>query len=825
MTRLCISIYHYFRNHRPVFWVSMVALFVFFGYFASQIHLEEDINKLMPSSHNPDGSVKLAFADLRLKDKVFILFEGKCGVGTDQIAATCDQFIDSLKADNSRLGKQNSKISDEFHAVTDDDMANGIDYMEQHFPAYIPTALYSRVDTLLTTAHFARQMEQNAADMGTDIGDNFPELIQMDPVGLRTELLQMLRPTATGSGGGYRIIGGHIFVPDSTVCLALVTPAATASNTGGTTKLFEMLNNEIGRFQTMHPDVRISYHGTSAVGYDNSSTIKHDLTTTILGSLVLVLLFIFVCFRNWDTIPLLILPVLFGTLFGLAMMYFIKGEFSLLALGIGAIVLGVAMSYVLHIITHYKYVNDPEQVLRDETKSVALGCLTTIGSFIGIIFIQNDLLRDFGLFAAFAIFGTTAFSLTYLPQLLDTKKNRVNSKAFSIVDRINNYPFDRKKPLIVVICAITAVCICAYFIGGTNFDSDLDDLSYKSPATTHSSELLQKKTASDNSSTYFASTGKTMEEALANFGSLRTKLDSLKEQGLVVSYTPTDQIFVPLKEQQRRIDAWHGFWTGARLSRVRSLINATAPQAGFSDDAFDPFFEAATADYEPDKLYEAGIVPAGFQSTLMEKTYGGDYLCFTSVSYNKARKTDGGYKRICDAVAQNPKLMVLDRSYYTTDNLIALNQDFNVLQWVSMAFVLIVLFFSFHFNWKYTLLGFAPILLSWLIVLGAMDIFGMEFNLINIIISTFIFGIGVDYSIFVMNGLIGQNGNANLLAYHKAAILFSAIILVVTVGSMLLATHPAIRSVGFATLVGLVSAVVLAYVLQPAVFRLINRKH
>lgn len=824
MTRLCISIYHYFRNHRPVFWVSMVALFVFFGYFAAQIHLEEDINKLMPSSRNPDGTVKLAFADLRLKDKVFILFEGKRGTGTDRIAATCDQFIDSLKADNARLGKGNSKISDEFHAVTDDDMANGIDYMEQHFPAYIPTALYSHVDTLLTLPRMSRQMEQNAADMGTEIGDNFPELIEMDPIGLRTELLQMLKPTAAGSGGGYRIIGGHIFVPDSTVCLALVTPEASASNTGGTTKLFEMLNSEIGRFQTMHPDIHISYHGTSAVGYDNSSTIKHDLTTTILGSLVLVLLFIFVCFRNWDTIPLLVLPVLFGTLFGLAMMYFIKGEFSLLALGIGAIVLGVAMSYVLHIITHYKYVNDPEQVLRDETKSVALGCLTTIGSFIGIIFIQNDLLRDFGLFAAFAIFGTTAFSLTYLPQLLDTKKNRVNSKAFALVDRIDNYPFDRKKPLIIAICAITAVCICAYFIGGTNFDSDLDDLSYKSPATTYSSELLQKKTASDNSSTYFASTGKTMEEALSNFGSLRKKLDSLKQQGLVVSYTPTDQIFVPMKEQQQRIDAWHGFWTSARLARVHQLVNATAPQAGFSDDAFDPFFEAATADYEPDKLYAAGIVPAGFQSTMMEKTYGGDYLCFTSVSYNKARKTDGGYKRICDAVAQNPKLMVLDRSYYTTDNLIALNQDFNVLQWVSMAFVLIVLFFSFHFNWKYTLLGFAPILLSWLIVLGAMDIFGMEFNLINIIISTFIFGIGVDYSIFVMNGLIGQKENDHLLAYHKAAILFSAIILVVTVGSMLLATHPAIRSVGFATLVGLVSAVVLAYVLQPAVFRLINRK-
>ena len=142
---------------------------------------------------------------------------------------------------------------------------------------------------------------------------------------------------------------------------------------------------------------------------------------------------------------------------------------------------------------------------------------------------------------------------------------------------------------------------------------------------------------------------------------------------------------------------------------------------------------------------------------------------------------------------------------------------------LSMLFVLIVLFISLHYDWRLTLLGFAPILLSWLIVLGAMVIFDVRFNLINIIISTFIFGIGVDYSIFVINGLTGKE--SRLLGYHKTAIFFSAVILIVTVSSMLIAVHPAIRSVGFSTLIGLLSAVILSYVVQPAVYRwLKNRK-
>jgi predicted RND superfamily exporter protein len=129
---------------------------------------------------------------------------------------------------------------------------------------------------------------------------------------------------------------------------------------------------------------------------------------------------------------------------------------------------------------------------------------------------------------------------------------------------------------------------------------------------------------------------------------------------------------------------------------------------------------------------------------------------------------------------------------------------------------------SFHFNLKHTLLGFMPILLSWLIVLGAMVIFNVSFNLISIIISTFIFGIGVDYSIFVMNGLTSKD--TSKLKYHKTAIFLSAVVLITSVSSMLLAGHPAIRSVGFSTLVGLLSAVVLSYVLQPAIFRIIEKQ-
>ena len=817
MTELFVRIYRYFHSHRLVCWLSMVSLFALFGYFASQIHLEEDINKLMPSSRNEDGTIKLAFADLKIKDGVFVLFDG---ADQQQLIAACDDFADSLQQDTAQIKNLFYKIDEEL-------MPEAVDYMTAHFPAYIDTTAYAHFDSLLTREHIAKQMLQNREDLQGEFGEMFPELIELDPIGMRNVLAEQLG-SLLGGAGSYTTVDNHFFVPDSTVCLLFLTPQYSSTNTGQGSALFERLNTVISQFQQSHPDVHISYHGAPAVGYYNSTQIKHDLTTTISGALALVLVFLLLCFRRWDFIPLLLLPVVFGTLFGLSMMYWLKGEFSILALGIGGIVLGVALNYVLHVLTHHQYVNDPVELLRHQVKPVLLGCITTIGSFSGLLFVHTDLLRDFGLFAAFAILGATLFSLIWLPQML----NGEGSAFPQFIERINAYSFDRNKPLIAVIVVLTVIGVGAYLIGGTHFDANMENLGYNKPMVKQSEDLLRDKTYTGDNTKYMASKGQTMEEALHHFGLLRAKLDSLQRVGLVKSYSPTDELLVSLDRQQQRIDAWHRYWDDSRLATVRQLIAATAPAADLEPDAFETFFEAAKADYEPEALYKAGLIPQGFLSTLMEQSYDGTWLCFTSVRFqNEAgRNADSDYMRICDAVSSDPHLLVLDTYYYTRETLLQMSSDFDRLQWLSMAFVLVVLWLSFRFNIGHTLLGFMPILLSWLIVLGAMNIFGQQFNLISIIISTFIFGIGVDYSIFIMHGLISDDqstklkAQSSLLNFHKTAILLSAVTLLVTVGSMLLAVHPAIRSVGFSTLVGLLAAIILSYVVQPAIYRWLHHK-
>lgn len=830
MTEFFIKIFHFFDHHRTFWIVSMVAILAFFGYYSTKIYLEEDIVRLLPSSHNEDGSVKLAFSNLRIKDKTFIVFEDHGGLGVDSICQVVDNFCETLLEKEASLPEGKKTIADLFSTIATEDLLYGaIDYVEEHLPSFIDTTCYASFDTLINDRCVERQMREIRDQAGTLIGQAFPELLQMDPLGMRYVIQDDLMGLKESLTGSYKILNNHLFVPDSTAAVVILTPIYPGTNSGHNASLVSSINEIKDQLQTTAPDVTIGYYGTTVRGAYNSWTIKSDIMNNVVGSLVLVLLVICICFRNLNTIPLLLLPVGFGTVFGMAMMYFIKGQFSLLALGIGSVVLGVALSYVLHVITHYKYVGDPIQVLKDQVKPVMMGCVTTIGSFLGLIFIQTDLLQDFGLFASFAIVGTTLFSLIWLPPFFNKEKNKTNKSAFAFIDKVISYPIDQNRMLLVLIALLTGISITAYLTGGTNFDADMRNLGYYPTDQQQTEARMREKTSNGLRSQYFAAGGETMEVALANFESLEQKLDSLQTAGLVKKYTHTSELFIPQYIQQQRIDAWKNYWNEERLDRVRTLIKKWAPASGLNADAFDPFFEAATRDYEPGALYEANLIPEGYLTSMMEQSYDGSYLCFSTVycETDTVRSNTTDYHRICDAIANEPNLMVLDTYYYAHETLRQLGQDFNILQWVSMVFVLLVLLFSFHWNIKRSLLCFLPIVTSWIIVLGVMNIFDVTFNLINIIIATFIFGIGVDYSIFVMCGLTEtdqQKQNSEILTYHKAAILLSALVLVITVGSMNFALHPAIKSVGFTTLVGLVSAVTFAYVVEPYIYKLLNKK-
>ena len=781
--------------------VISALVFLFFGL---KLHFEEDITKLLPES---SVESQLAFSSIELKDKIYIqVTSSDEKLAPETLGERTDEFVDFLYD----MDSSNRFISNVLYKIEPEVGINALDFVLGHIPSFIDTSAYSDFESALEPEAIEKQMWVNYEQMMADETGDITQAIMYDPLNLRGAVLGDVLQGATSN---FNIIDGHLFCPDSTVALAYLAPAFKSLDSWSATEFSRMLSKAQKDFEAMHPDVKVYVHGDPIGSVSNAGRIRSDLVVTVGISLVLILILMGLCFRSFSFIWKLLLPILYGAVFSLACIYWIKGEMSFMALGLGAIVLGVAISYSLHVLIHHFFVGDAEKLLLDESTPVFLGCITTVGAFSSLLFTDSDLLRDFGMFASFALLGSTLFSLIFMPHFLPKRNANSDSKTFRRISRLNNLPFDRKPWFLVTIAVIVVVGVV--FAHKVKFDSDLRNLDYNAPAEIEAEGLYNEKNNDGFFHLYFATVSTDIDEALEADKLLMIKLDSLSQKGVVHSYTNfIPKLFVTQADQEQRIAKWNEFWTEERKAYAIAKVDQGAHEFGLDPMMFYDFKDLLDAEYEPASLLESGVVPENLLCNFIECNADNQYMVFTDVSMNFDEKDIA-----TDALVANPKTFVLEPFYYCKSMVEVINDDFNIAVWISSIFVLVILLVSFR-NIITALLAFLPMVFSWFMVQGYMALIGLEFNLINIVISTFIFGVGVDYSIFITEGLLKQarTGDRSVLTWHKVAIFFSAIILVIVVASLLFAVHPAIRSIGLITLIGMASTIMISYSLLPFAF-------
>lgn len=822
MTHFFITLFHFFQKRKAALYVLLFLSFALFAYFGSRLTYEEDISKLLPSTDNTKAE-GLVFSELKVKDKIFVQLlsrNGETDAGT--LLEACDLFVDSLLSYDTKDGD----VGDILYKMDDDIKQNVLSYALENVPILLDPVYYKEIDSLITSEQINRQMMENLEKISSPEGAVFYRIMRYDPINLRSIFLSGSGGAGdeSGAGGGaanmlggnYTLYGNHLFTNDTTVALAFISPNFISFDSKAGTRLVNKVERSIQNIETLYPDIEVLFHGPPVQSVFNSRQIKQDLVLTMGLSLLFACLLIMICYRNKSTLPMLLLPVVYGAFFALACMCWLQGMMSLMALGIGAIVLGVALSYCLHVITHFKYLTDPVLVLRDQVKPVVLGSLTTIGAFMGLMFTQSALLRDFGLFASLAMVGTTIACLFFLPHIFALVRNRRYEKAFSVLEKINSYPLERQKWLLVLLLIVFVVSL--FKQSDVKFDANLRNIGYYEPSVTRSMELYAEKTSKGLAVSNYAATSESLDSALICNMEVSRICDSLQLAGKIKSYTKSSTILLPESEQKKRIAAWAGYWTQERVAELKGSVIAAGEANKFKPAMFDPFFEMITKDYAPSFVYEADVLPEGLMANMIEHSQD-MYLVYTSVQLESENQ-----REVNDILAAQRGVIVADPFYYTTNMVELMNEDFNTILGISSLFVLLVLLVSLR-SIPLAIIAFLPMSMSWYIVLGVMAVFGLQFNLINIVISSFIFGIGVDYSIFVMEGLLVdiKGGDKKLLMYHKTAIFLSAIVLIISISSLMFAKHPALSSIGVATLIGMTATILITYTLQPFLFGLLMK--
>ncbi|AYL98016.1 trifunctional MMPL family transporter/lysophospholipid acyltransferase/class I SAM-dependent methyltransferase [Mucilaginibacter celer] len=810
MEKILIGIYNYFNARKPLFYVVFAASFLFVGFFASRIKFEEDISKVLPKDKKIE-KLNYIFQNSKFVEKLVVMVSLKDTTRQepDSLIAYADNFTATVQQKlPGYIGKINAKVDDGL-------VMQLFSTINKNLPIYLSERDYKDIDTLIHPDKVKETLARDLRTLTSPAGLALKSMISADPVGISYLGLKKLQQLQYDEN--FELYDSYVMTKNHKNLLLFITPKYSPNNTGENAVMLKGIDSIIDSLQAKHfKTINCSYFGTTAVSVGNALQLRRDSMFTQGITVVFLIVFLGFYFRKKRAPVVILVPVLFGALFSLAVVYFVKGSISVIALGTGSVVLGIAVNYSLHVFNHYRHTRSIEQVIRDLAMPLTVGSFTTIGGFFCLEFVESEMLKDLGLFAAFSLIGASFCSLIFLPHFIASQKEQDEHIAkLSWIDKLSAYNPEYNKFIITGIVILTVVF--SYTARNVSFETDMTRMNFMTDKLKASEAKLNAINKYALQSVYLLVEGKTLDGALRTNEKLSAQIEQLKEKNIVKKYSGVSSLIISDSLQQARITRWNNYWTPAKKQQLIAVLLKEGAALGFKPSAFDHFKQLINKDFRPVGQDEM----AGIRTSLLD-----DYITerpgragvITLVKISPEDKT-----KLYNLFDDMPNVTVVDKQYLTNRFVGIINNDFASIAIMSSLLVFTVLLLTYG-RIELTLVSFIPMFISWIWILGLMGLLGIQFNIVNIIISALIFGLGDDYSLFIMDGLLQEykTGKKNLSSY-KSSIFLSAITTVAGLGVLIFAKHPALRSIALISIIGIVCVVVMAQILIPFLFNLLIR--
>ena len=785
-----------------MFFVAVPLLFALLAYWASRIRFEEDITKLIPTSEGTEH-VSEVLRSANFADKTVIHVTAADTGDITALKAYADSFATAI---NQAAGPYIQRLQ---VRLEDDQLADLMDMVTDNLPLFLDESDYRHIDSLLQPDSIVAIVDRTYQAITAPQSFVTAPMLRQDPLGLTFMGLRKFQRLQ--SGQGVVLDDGYVIARGGSNLLAFITTTAGASETAHNTEFIRILDATVAGLNTAFAGhANAEYFGATAMAVANAQQIKHDIRNTLAIALVaLVVLFIY--FYRRATIPLIILfPAAFGSLLGIAVLYWLKGTISAISIGIGSVLLGLTLDYSLHILTHYRGTGDVKRLFESTTKPLLMCAIFTAVDFLCLLFLHSDVLKDLGVFAAVSVLGAALFSLIFIPQVYSPRRE-VTLRQNTFIDAIARYDFSRNKWVLGIGAALTFISLFTFQRVG--FNDDLAALNYQPVPLKQAEQRLDSLMQYAAKSIYLVAYGNTAEEAFSRNAKLFHRLEQQEANGAILGFQSVGGIVSTPTQQREKIDRWNRFWSAGKKEQLLQQLRSEGVRVGFKDNLFQPFSEILAEPFSPLDEADQQLLDTLFLAEFVNL----DRELATVTTIVKVEEEQA--PQLVQVFADDGGVLAIDRKQVQETLLSNLEADFDTLFFIASIAVFVVIFLFFG-SLELTLVTNIPIFLGWLVTLGLMGLLGVDFNAFNIIITTLIFGLGVDYSIFVTKGLLEQYtfGRADMPAY-KSGVVMSALATILCFGILVFAKHPAIRSISIIPLIGLLVVVLMSFSIQPWLFR------
>ncbi len=805
MTKFFLHIFDVLQKRRALCMWLLFGLTALLLAMMASLRYNENIYDFLPISGDEQKAITL-YQDISGGQRVFAMIRTKDGntEDTDRLTEAVDSFAQGLHSIAAK-----GHISDVTSQVDFEKVMGITDFVYQNMPLMLRDSDYVRMERLLATPEYADEQLANDVQMILMPATGaFTSNISNDPLGLFSPVIDRLQ--ARQSSMPIEIDNGYIFSAGKKYAITMMTSPYGAMESANNSMLVGEVDSVAQHTMKALPDIDIAITGAPVIAVGNATQIKNDSYWAISIAVTLILLLLVFSFRKVKHLLLIGVAIIFGWLFAMAFIAVMRSDVSLIVLGIGSMIIGIAVNYPLHFVLHTDHGGTVREVLKEMVAPLLIGNITTVGAFASLMPLDAPALRDLGFFAAFMLIGTILFVLVFLPHLV---KSRVSAEEERLTfGKISSMSPERHRWLLWVFFLLTLVF--GWYSLDISFDTNMHNINYM---TDEQKEVLSSMQASaglnDTVNVYVVTEGDSWDAALDERQRIAPLLDSLQTAGILNTYSDVTTLICSQQEQQRRIAKWNDFWEHHR-SEVIALLNRKAHEHGFSPEAFSGFEAIITETYTP-KSYDY-FEP--LRSVLMSSSFSESTGCCSVVDVIDARGKDPAILESALNEQLGSKGYAFDFVRMNSAIANSLSDEFNYIGFACGFIVFLFLWLSFG-RFELSLLAFLPMAVGWIWILGIMSMLGMQFNIVNVILATFIFGQGDDYTIFITDGLIEEFAyRKKLLPSFKNSIVISALIMFIGMGSLIVAKHPALHSLAEVTIVGMFTVVFMAWIVPPLIF-------
>lgn len=645
------------------------------------------------------------------------------------------------------------------------------------------------------------------------------EHIQSDPLNLGSLILSKLERLNSDTEGA-QMVDGRIWSSDQKHVLMIAVPKSPATDSKRGEVLISLLDDARLRALELAPTgmVHISYIGGHRATLDNAKTIKNDISKAMSAASIGIIAIIMLFFRRKFYILLIFLPMTFGVAFAAIAFAVFQPVVSAISVGCAVVLVGIVVDYGIHFLCRWDNVTKesitPKACVRTMLLPLLMGAGTTMTGLFCLLFSSLPGQRQMGVFGALGVLGSVLFVIFFLPYFVSSRRSSKLSFSLPLAQYCRHFlAWRQRHGRIFTILTVVILLTGIIGLGRLRFEGDPQKLNYLRAENLKDEEHVLKVWG-DFSATSVVVRGRTLQEALQKNDQMSEQLQGLIDDEKVSFFSSISPILPSLETQFENQKNWRQFWSGEEGVKILRHFNKEALRLGFSANAFEPFYK--TLQDEGDVIKLETFTESGMNRLI--RTYIAEEDNGFLVMSSFFPKDQSNLEEIKSLLTSSQAGVIVTNKKNFVDHITGLVRlEFERLA-VFACLAMMAFLYLFFRRVELVLSVILPVCFGCLVTLGILGLLGIAINLVSCLFVIFVFGVGIDYSIFLMNSALDvYRGRGEHVTTTLGSVVICALTTMCSFGALAFARHPALYSLGVTGLVGMTSCLLTAVLVVPMI--------